>query len=281
MLFRVLTGKLAFLSGTPSGMDFNRKISSVPILVLFISPSLIAAPAFHVQMTLAQEDIQGNSKTVEQLSAAMRYSKTIASNRGINLNADLYHQAYPDISSWNSNGYLLEAIYNWVPTPGYTRPLYSVLLRHEKSDSDWFGADFSQSSVILADNFRIDDRQSLSFGAELARRLQGGGHSSLFGLFANSDMTVSDNLLFYLNLKLQQQDSGNTYGNLSANNSQRLRAYPATQSGKILNRFVTVGTNYSINAHHSFDLSYQSVTYDFNGNGSDYSLVSFDYFYKF
>jgi hypothetical protein len=282
LLFGVLTGKLTLLSGTIiSGMDFNRKFSSVPILSLFISPALIAAPAFHVQMSLAQEDIQGNSNTVQRLSAAMRYSKSIASNRVLNLNADLYHQVYPDISSWNSDGFLLEAIYNWVPTPGFTRPMYSLLLRHEKSTSDWFGADFSQSSVILADNFRLDDRQSLSFGVELARRSQGAEDASLVGLFANSDITINDNLLFYLNLKLQQQDNGKSYGGLNVVDSLRLRAYPATESGKIVNRFFTIGANYSINAHHSFDLSYQSVKYDFNGDGSDYTLVSFDYFYKF
>ena len=260
-------------------MDFHRFIFSVCILLL--SSAAMAAPAFHVQMTLAQEDIRGNANTLQRLTAAMRYSKSIASDTVINLNADLYHQAYPDIASWNSNGVLLEAIYNLTPTPGFTRPMYSLLLRHESSTSDWSGADFSQSTLILADTFRLDDRQSLALGAEFARRSQGGGNATLAGLFVNTDIAASEQLLLYINLKLQQQDSATTYGGRYAGGTQRLRRNSRSEDDKILNRYFTVGANYSVNAHHSFDLSYQSVKYDFNGNGSNYTLVSLDYFYKF
>jgi len=251
--------------------------------LLLFSSALQAAPAFHLQMTQAQENYTAKDYLYQQVTAAMRYSKIISHSSVINLNADLYHRRYPDISSWDSDGLLLEFIYNLVPTAGFREPMYSILLRHEASDSSYQIADFARSTLILADQFRLDDRQSLNFGIELVKRNQGQYDADLLGLFAATNVSLTDQWLLYLNLKLQHSNGDIALGSAYTDNAdtRRLRLYLNESSGDIRNIFITLGTNYSINAHHSFDLSYQSIKYDINVNDSSYNLVSLDYFYRF
>lgn len=209
----------------------------------------------------------------------MRYSKSIAKDSVINLNADLYHRRYPDISSWDSNGILLEAIYSLTPNAGFTRPMYSLTARYETSNSNYRVADYSTSSLILSDSFRIDDIQRLSFGAVYAQRKIRTRTATLSSIFLNTDIDASENLLIYLNLKLQSEDSysaaGGRYMMMNPGGIS-----PASRSNKT-NAFVSVGINYSVTAHHSVELSYQRDVYDLDKLNYTYNLVSFDYFYKF
>lgn len=276
------------------------------ITILFIAVALplnshAAAPVFNLQLTLANEDFGDSvNDTYKKVTGSVRSILGISRNSAFNLNADLYTRAYDDFDQWDSDGLLLEAIYSFIPTAGFRKPTYIIGLRQEFESFDDSKRDFNRTSLFLAILLRLDDSLSVTPGIQYSERSTDQEDDNISSVFVNMDKRLSGKWLAYLNLKYESEKittsasvfttasradiAGHHTPAESGANSPNL---PSSSNGADINTdsnnvILTIGANYSIDRHHTIDVSYQRQNYgisdsaDVTGN-----VISIDYFYKF
>lgn len=275
--------------------------AAVGILVwcILVTRVYAAPPAFNVHLGVANEDFsEGDSDTYTQLTGSVRYSKGLSRNSVTNLNADIYTRSYSDIAANDRNGILLEAFYNYVPTLGFTKPMYSIGVRQEFEDYDNDASDLSRSSLILADTLRVDDQFTLSLGLEFIVKSSDAIDTETTGLFANMDFHLSNRVIIYANLKLQDEEITSTASMAGAMpraaREEVAGAHLPGEPGYVgpvtgstngaddnsRNTILALGVNYFIDSNQAIDISFETIEYDADMT-STRDIISFDYFYKF
>lgn len=262
------------------------------------SVALASPPAYNIQLTLASEDTDGNDDTYSQLSGAMRYGYGISRNSAINLNADIYTRFYSDIEEKDRNGILAELIYTYIPTGGFTRPVYIVGLRQEFETFDESAKDLSKTSLILASSIRTSDRLTLTGGFEFTDKSSDIRNTESRAFFVNADLRLKERVTAYTNLKFQREDNTEkeTFGSQQVAGQTAARFDSASShlpgepgySGSATtgadaefdNTSLVVGVNYFIDSSNAIDISYERVEYD-SDNDISRDVLSFDYFFKF
>lgn len=271
-------------------------------LLLVSVPVFSAPPSYNLQAGIANESFDpGNSDTYTQLTGSMRYSNSINRHVVTNWNMDLYTRRYDESESRDRNGLLLEFIYNYVPSGGFTKPVYSVGLRHEIEEFDQPANDADETTLLLASTIRLDDSLTFTGGFEIAQRTSDIAESDFLGIFANIDKRLSRKTIVYTNLKIQDEesslssDSGSGTGSRAAARDEIAASHlpgepgytgpdlPGSSDGADTdsdNIFITLGINYFMDSHSAIDLSLESIEYD--GESSiQADVISLDYFYKF
>jgi hypothetical protein len=279
------------------------RLIAIPCLVLLYPVnSYAASAAYNLQLTAAQEDYGQNLKDhYYKFTASMRSIAGITRNSAFNLNADLYTRSYADFKQWDSDGLLLEAIYSYVPTAGFSKPTYLFGLRFEYENFDQNSRDFQRNSIFVATSLRLDDRTTLTPGLQYSAKSTDDEDDNISALFLNSDFQFSQSWLIYLNLKYESEKITTSASALSTSGRpQDIAAHhtpaesgvvntslPSATSGSFLhtdsdNVILTLGANYSIDSHQTIDVSYQRQNYGVSGvQDITGTVVSLDYFYKF
>lgn len=279
------------------------RLIAIPWLVLIYPVDSYATSAvYNLQLTAAQEDYGKNLKdNYYKFTASVRSISGITRNSAFNLNADLYTRSYEDFNQWDSDGLLLEAIYSYVPTAGFTKPTYLFGLRYEVENFDQDSRDFQRYSIFVATSLRLDDRTTLTPGVQYSTKSTDDEDDNISALFVNSDIRISRAWLTYLNLKYESEKITTSASALStAGRPQDFAAHhtpaesgvvntslPSATAGSFLhtdsnNVILTLGANYSIDSHQTIDVSYQRQKYGLSGSQDiTGTVISLDYFYKF
>lgn len=275
---------------------FFRLLAVVPFLLSF--PVIAAPPAWLLQIGLGNEDTGTVDDNFTQLTGAFRYGKGLTRKSSYNLNADIYTRRFDTASSRDKDGLLLEAAYNVIPVPGYTKPVYSFVLRQEFERFDNQANDTSQTSLLVIDSFRIDEQWNFVGGLELIRLTSDLIESDIVGLFAGLDFWATDDLVLYGKIKVQAEDNALKL-NASPRPANRIEfagshlpsepgftgdtggSTPTSGSSTDSdNLFLTLGFNYSFDEHQSIDLSYERFRYD-TISTITLKRISLDYFLRF
>ncbi len=270
------------------------------ISILLLSSLSLTANATEtvttLQVSLGNEEIGSDfDDTFTQLTASVHRSLGLTRNSVFHLSADLYTRSYSDNEDKDYDGILGEVIYSYVPTGGFTKPVYSAGLRYETQSSDNFEQDFDEITLILATTLRIDDITSVTAGFEIIEKSLEDSDSDILGLFVNTDFRINDQFLWYVNLKFQDEDNeADSSAIASAAPSLALRdafagghlpseisvGTPDLPSSD--NTYITIGINYALSAKHTIDLSLESTEYALSGDTEiEGDVISLDYFYKF
>lgn len=275
---------------------------SLATLFLVSAPAWSAPPSYNLQAGIASESFDpGDSDTYTQLTGSMRYNKSISRHVVTNWNMDLYTRRYDESDSRDRNGILLEFIYNFVPSGGFTKPVYSLGLRHEIEKFDQSANDAEETTLLLASTLRLDDSLTVTGGVEVAQRASDVAESDFVGVFVNLDKRLSRETIIYTNLKIQGEESsllssaGSGTGSRTAARAEIAGSHlpgepgytgpdlPGSSDGSDTtsdNIFITLGINYFMDSHSAIDLSIESIEYD--GESSiQADVISLDYFYKF
>lgn len=263
--------------------------------------SFAAPPVFNLQLTLGHEDFGGSvTDSYKKLTGSVRSILGITRNSAFNLNADLYTRSYTDFEQWDSDGVLLEAIYNFIPTAGFRKPTYLIGLRHELEVFDESRRDFNRTSVFIASQLRLDDSLTITPGIQYSQKSTDEEDDNISALFVNTDKRLSDNWLIYFNAKYESEKistdaevfasspridiaSHHTPAESGASNPN----LPSSSNGAPINTdsnnlILTLGANYSIDSHQTIDVSYQRQNYSISDNADvTGNVISLDYFYKF
>ena len=276
-------------------------------------PTHSAPPSYNLQISIGNEDNGTTSQNFTQLTGAFRYAKGLTRQTSLNFNADISTRQYNDTSSKDNNSLLLEGIYNYAPSKGFTASVYSLILRQRFETFDNSANDGSETSILLADFFRISENLSFVGGLEFIQSTTDIVDTSTQGLFAGLDYWLSDKLLGYINVKVQDEENtinlaalaasparaqrvlvsgshlpgepgfqGNT-GATAANTvapTAGVAAQPIRQRNDSDNLFVTLGLNYEIDARQSIDFSIARFNYD-TVTDTNIDQISLDYFWRF
>jgi hypothetical protein len=260
-----------------------------------------AAPVFNLQLTLANEDFGGSvNDSYKKVTASVRSLLGITRNSAFNLNADLYTRAYDDFDQWDSNGILLEAIYSFIPTAGFRKPTYIIGLRQEHESFDDSNRDFNRTSLFLAILLRLDDSISMTPGIQYSEKSTDQEDDNISSVFVNIDKHLTEKWLTYLNLKYESEKIATSASVFTSANRVDIAGHhtpaesganspnlPSSSSATDINTdsnnvILTIGANYSIDRHHSIDVSYQRQNYGISDNADvTGDVISIDYFYKF
>ena len=271
---------------------------------LLLTPALAAPPSFNVQVSAGTQDDGTTSESFTQLTGSFHYSKGLTRQSSLNFNADLSTQRFSDTSNKDKNALLIEGIYNYVPSPGFTKPVYSLILRQQFETFDNSAFDTSDTSLLLVDFFRMSEKLSFVGGLEFIDSSSDIVDTATRGLFAGLDYWLTHKLLAYTNLKLQKENNDINLAAITTSPRPAARGIiiagahlpgeagfqgntnatsPTAGSGAQSdsdNRFITVGLNYEIDAKQSIDFSLAQFRYE-TSSTTTIDQISLDYFFRF
>jgi hypothetical protein len=272
--------------------------------VVLLSSALAAPPSFNLQVSAGNEDNGATNDSFTQLTGSFHYSKGLTRQTSLNFNADLYTKQFRKSASKDKNGVLIEGIYNYVPSPGFTKPVYSLILRQQFETFDNSAFDTSDTSLLLVDFFRISEKLSFVGGLELIDSSTDLRDRTTHGLFGGLDYWLTHKLLMYTNIKLQKESSDikpaapstspraaargidiagahefGEPGHISNTNATSPTTGSGSQSDSD-NRFITVGLNYEIDTKQSIDFSLAKFRYE-TSITTTIDQISLDYFFRF
>ncbi|MDJ0834016.1 MAG: hypothetical protein QNJ69_10875 [Gammaproteobacteria bacterium] len=248
-----------------------------------------------LQVGVGTEEIGSSiDDSFTQVTASVHRSLGITRNSLFHLSADLYSRSYGDTEIQDREGILGEVLYSYIPTGGYTRPIYSAGFRLETQSSDNIEQEFDEITLILATTLRLDDRTSVTAGFEFIDKSLDDRDTDILGLFVNSDFRINDQWLWYLNLKLQDEDNeaDSPVASTPASTAQR-DVYAMSHGGGPVtvgnpdlpssdNTYIMIGVNYALSARHTLDLSFERQEYALSDNNDvEGDIISLDYFFKF
>jgi hypothetical protein len=262
-----------------------------------------APPSFNLQLSVGSEDDGRSSERFTQLTGAYRYSKGLSRQSSLNFNADLSTQKFSKTASKDNHSLLLEGVYNYVPSPGFTKPVYSVILRQQFESFDNSAFDTSDTALLLVDFFRINENLSFVGGLEFIDSSSDIVDTSTIGLFAGLDYWLSNKIMAYTNVKLQDEQNDINLAALQTSPRIAQRSLiagahlpgeagfqgnanatsPTQGSGSQNdsdNLFITVGLNYEIDSRQSIDFSLARFNYD-TVVDTTIKQISLDYFFRF
>ncbi len=278
------------------------KITFITTAMLFALNAKAAAPAFNIQLGLASEVFDGERQNYNQLTGSAHYYKGLSRRSVVNINADLFTRHYNDADWKNRDGILGELIYSYIPDSGYTKPVYSIALRHEIEILDNSDLNRSITSLILADTLRLDDQLTLLTGIQFSSKNSDIEDILSTGVFINTDIQIDPELIVYINLKYEDETIGTNSTSIAIQQPISNRNDFATHhtpgespmptpvlpsSSKDFdtsskNIIIRVGTNYFFTSNQSIDLSYDYNKYLLTNNVElTGNVISLDYFYKF
>lgn len=277
------------------------KITLIFICLLYSHSLFALPPTYTLQLTLADKDLDSRvSDTFTQITGAVRYNHGLSRNSVLALNADISTTSHNDLDDSDFTGLLGEVIYSYIPTAGFTKPVYSVGLRYAIENYDNNDQDLSITTLFATDTLRLSDRTAVTVGLELIDKSSDLADSSITGLFASVDLRGNDKTTFYALLKLQDEDSSISAAALTSPRAARTdisgshlpgepgyTGPPVTStSGSNLpdsdttNTIVLLGVNYFINSQNAIDFSVEKADYD-GDTDTTREIISLDYFYKF
>ena len=243
---------------------------------------MAAAPVYNLQLTYGQEDFGSNGDDrFKKLTASVRSVLGLSRYSAFNLNADLSTRFFDSLSSNDSTNLLLEAIYNFVPKSGFSKPTYFIGLRQERETFDEKRRNIDQTSLFLGAAIRLNDRLTLTPGVEIIKKTSDIEDSDISGAFINADIRMTDQWLFYFNYKYQSED---ITSKLAMSNRLANKHHTSNETGTITSvpTNTAFGANYSIDSHQTIDVSYQRQNYSITGSPDvTGDVISLDYFYKF
>ncbi len=276
--------------------------SAITTYILISSSVQAAAPSFNVQIGITSEDFEGEKDSYTQLTGTFRYSQGLSRHSVININADLFTRSFDDTDSQDRTGLLGEVIYSYIPTGGYSKPVYSFALRQEFETFELSSQDLNKTSIIAADTIRLDDRLTFTAGLEFLIKSSDLEDITANSIFINTDLQLNSALIMYLNLKFQSEKVETHTEDMAGNSELALRSdfsthhtpgetgqptpsLPDTSTGSDFdsdNTIIRIGSNYFFNSNQSIDISFEYSQYAISDNTDiDGKIISLDYFYKF
>ncbi len=281
-------------------MNNHRFWIFAPLLAIGVTIGSVQAapPAYILQLSVGSEEFDfelddtDSNDTYTKATASVRSIVGLTRNSVVNLNADVFAQTFSDLDDKDNVGLLVEAIYSYVPTGGYTRPTYLFGLRHEIENYDDSGKDFGKTTLLLATALRLDDRITLTPGLEYSRKSLDNTDTDVGGVFVNADIKLTERVITYLNLKYQDEQSSSDTPATGARptfiagghlpSEQPGFGLPGTSEIDSTNTLLVAGVNYAIDNHHTVDVSFEYADYALDDTGDTVAtVISLDYFYKF
>ncbi len=273
---------------------------------LFIAPDTTAASLTHnLQTTLTTGTNNGNNETYAGLWFNSKKNIGLTRNSLISLKGSLGGKTYQDKTSANVTDFLLSANYLYQPSAGFFSPLYSAKIQYKQESFEGTSTNTDKTSLSLFRSQPLNSKIKLAFGYKIEQET-GTSDIDTQSLVFNLDYTHNFQSLYYFNLNVSDEDQNitlNTNNPGSPKPAQRTdiagghlpgeNGHTVTNSNSNNNIFnssnssISIGTVYTINERHSFDIAlikhFYKVTNEATNatSNSSSSYFAIDYFYHF
>lgn len=275
------------------------RITIASALALMSTIVQAVQPIYTVQIEAGNEDFEGDSQNFYALTGSALFSAGLSPNSLVDLLGEITVIEYSEEDELSGEEIFLQSNYSYTPRAGFRVPTYSIGLRYEEEFTDDEDFEADTTTILASVSYRVNDRTTVLGGLKYAER-KASEDSDIEGLFFNLDYRYTPRWLLYGTLNLEEEEvslGSSTANTPSPRPAARARGFvgghhlpseggafdSAGGSGDVDfdNTILRLGAILKIDAHNTFDVSYEYAEYDYSAGTDTGKTLSINLFHRF